>query len=230
MALLDCLRQHCGFTADWVIADVGSGTGLLAEVFLKNGNPVFGVEPNAEMRGAGEEFLKNYPRFSSVAGSAEATGLAAATVDLIAAGQAFHWFDRQRTRAEFERILKPGGWLALVWNERLTNTPFLAAYEDMVRSYSPEYEKVDHRQVTDEVVEEFFRPGAVRGFVLPNYQEFDFEGLRGRLLSSSYVPLAGQAGHQEMLKTSERIFREHEQHGRVRFEYDTKLYCGRLSS
>ena len=228
MALLDCLRQHCGFSADWGIADVGSGTGLLAEVFLKHGNRVFGVEPNAEMRGAGETFLRKYPGFSSVAGSAEATGLDSGSIDLIAAGQAFHWFDRERTRQEFERILKPGGWIALVWNERLTNTPFLAAYEEMVRRYSPEYEKVDHRQVTDEVVEEFFRPGAVRGFVLPNYQEFDLEGLQGRLLSSSYVPLEGEAGHGEMLERNEKIFREYEQHGRVRFEYDTKLYCGRL--
>src|SRR5437870_2796600 len=128
-AVLDWLRQHCGLTADWVIADIGSGTGFLAELFLKNGNRVFGTEPNSEMRAAGETLLKKYSRFVSVDGSAEATGLDSSSVDLITAGQAFHWFDRPRARQEFERILKPGGWAALVWNERLINTPFLVAYD-----------------------------------------------------------------------------------------------------
>lgn len=229
-AVLDCLGQHCGFRASWVVADIGSGTGLLAELFLKNGNQVLGIEPNAEMRAAGEAFLKNYERFTSVAASAEATGLAAGSADLIAAGQAFHWFDRRRSRQEFERILKPGGWVALVWNERLTSTPFLAAYEEMLARYSREYEKVDHRQVTEEVVAEFFEPGSFQSFGLPNYQEFDFAALLGRLLSSSYVPLEGEPGHREMLATSEKIFHEHAHQGRVRFEYETKLYCGRFSA
>lgn len=227
--LLDCLQQHCGLIRDSVIADIGCGTGLLAEVFLQNGNRVFGIEPNAEMRAAGEDFLKKYPRFTSVPGTAETTGLGSATVDLITAGQAFHWFDRQRARREFERILKPHGWVALVWNERLTNTPFLAAYEDMLRRYSREYEKVDHRQITGDVIAEFFHPGSFRAFVLPNYQEFDYAALRGRLLSSSYAPLEGEPGYEEMLATSEGIFREHERRGRVRFDYDMKLYCGRFA-
>ena len=228
--VLDCLRRHCGCSAEWVIADVGCGTGLLAELFLKNGNRVFGIEPNPEMRAAGEDFLKSYEGFTSIAASAEATTLDGNSVDLIVAGQAFHWFDRARARQEFERILKPGGWVALIWNERLTNTPFLAAYEDMLHRYSREYEKVDHRQVTDEVLAGFFRPGRFQTFVLPNYQDFDYAALRGRLLSSSYAPLAGEPGHEEMLATNERIFREYARDGRVRFEYETKLHCGRFNT
>ena len=228
-AVLACLREHCGLTANSVIADIGSGTGFLAELFLKNGNRVFGVEPNAEMRAAGEAFLKKYEGFTSMAGSAEATGLEDGSVDFVAAGQAFHWFDRSRARREFERILKPRGWVALVWNERVTTTPFLADYEQMLRHYSREYQQVDHRRISEDVVKEFFHPGRLRAFVLSNFQDFDLEALRGRLLSSSYVPLEGAPGHQEMMQATEKIFHDHARQGRVRFEYETRLYCGRFS-
>ena len=226
--LLDVLRRHCGLTPAWVVADIGSGTGFLAELFLRNGNRVFGIEPNPEMRAAGETFLEKHSAFTSVAATAEATTLDAHSVDLIVAAQAFHWFDRARARREFVRILKPGGWVALIWYERMTNTPFLAAYEDMLHRYSREYEKVDHRNVTDEVIAEFFHPGLFETFVLPNHQDFDYAGLRGRLLSSSYVPLAGEPGHDEMLATSEKIFRAHAENGRVRFLYHTKIHVGQL--
>src|SRR5579864_7847601 len=227
--LLDGLRRHCGLSPEWVVADIGCGTGFLAELFLKNGNRVFGIEPNAEMRAAGETFLKNYKAFTSIAAAAESTTLASNSVDLIVAGQAFHWFDRTRTRQEFQRILKPGGWVALIWNERLTNTPFLAAYEDMLHRYAPEYEKVDHRHITDEVIAEFFQAAPFQKFQLANYQDFDYAGMCGRLLSSSFVPLEGEPGYREIVETSERIFRDHAQHGRVRFEYETKVYCGRFT-
>lgn len=226
--LLDGLRRHCGLLPEWVVADIGCGTGFLAELFLKNGNRVFGIEPNPEMRTAGETFLKHYDAFTSVAAAAESTTLDSASVDLIVAGQSFHWFDRARTRNEFERILKPGGWVALIWNERLTDTPFLAAYEEMLHRYSREYEKVDHRQITGDVLAEFFCPGTFHTFVLPNHQDFDYASLLGRLLSSSYAPLADEPGHDEMLATNEKIFREYAQNGRVRFEYETKLHCGRF--
>ena len=96
-----------------LIADVGCGTGLLAKIFLDNGNRVIGVEPNREMRRAGEEYLAAYPKFSMVDGSAEATTLPGASVDFVVAGQAFHWFRPDETRVEFARILKPGGWAVL---------------------------------------------------------------------------------------------------------------------
>ncbi len=227
--LLDCLREHCGLAPEWIVADIGCGTGLLAELFLKNGNRVFGIEPNGEMRTAGETFLKKYEAFTSIAAPAESTTLASNSVDLIVAGQAFHWFDRARARREFERILKSGGWVALIWNERLTNTPFLAAYEDMLHRYAPEYENVDHRHINDEVIAEFFGSAAFQKFVLPNHQDFDYTGLVGRLLSSSFVPLKGQPGHDELLARNEQIFREYASDGRVRFEYETKVYCGHFT-
>ncbi len=101
--VLAYLQQTTDFSPADQVADVGSGTGILAELFLKNGNRVYGVEPNAEMRSAAEAALAGYANFFSVAGKAEASGLATKSVDLVTAGQAFHWFDAEKARVEFRR-------------------------------------------------------------------------------------------------------------------------------
>jgi SAM-dependent methyltransferase len=226
--LLDCLRENCGLTPASVIADVGSGTGLLTELFLRNGNTVYAIEPNDAMRAAAEDALRVYPHLISVGSAAEDTTLPAGSVDFVIAAQAFHWFDRAVARREFARVLKPHGWVALVWNERLTSTPFLAAYEEMVSRHSSEYAQVDHRNVTSDVVAEFYRPGNCVEAQFHNHQEFDRDGYRGRLLSSSYVPGEGQPGFAEFLRDAERVFAEHARDGRVRIEYLTRLYYGHL--
>ena len=227
--ILALLKSQCGMTAGSVIADIGSGTGKLTELFLENGNPVFGVEPNREMREAGERLLKNFATFTSVAAAAEETTLPNASVDFIVAGQAFHWFDRRRCRKEFARILKPGGWIVLIWNDRKTEaTPFLHEYEKLLQNYATDYSKVDHKNIDDMVVHEFFGY-APRKAKIPSAQHFDFEGLKGRLLSSSYAPDQGQPGHAEMLRDLEKIFNAREQNGRVEFAYDTVAYYGKLS-
>ncbi len=228
--LLDCLRQNCGLTQNSRIADVGSGTGKLAELFLEHGSRVFGIEPNDAMREAGERLLSKYPNFSSVAATAEATSLESQSMDFVIAGQAFHWFNRSQARQEFERILKPRGWVVLVWNERLTLTPFLAAYEEMLQRYSKDYEHVDHRQITGPVLTEFYHPGSFASAILPNRQRFDFAALKGRLLSSSYVPVEGETGHEEALRALSEIFERHAVGGVVGFEYETKIYYGRLAA
>jgi SAM-dependent methyltransferase len=227
--ILSLLRDECGLTPAAVVADVGSGTGILSEMFLKNGNTVYGIEPNREMREAGERFLAAYTNFTSRDGTAEATTLVDASVDFVTAGQAFHWFEREKARREFLRILKPGGWTVLVWNERLTDTTaFLVAYERMLIEYGTDYEAVNHTNVDRRVVAEFFAPRDFRLKIIKSRQDFDFEGLRGRLLSSSYVPVEGHPNYAPMLKAVERIFREHEEDGKVAFEYDTKIYYGQL--
>ncbi|MEM9906031.1 MAG: class I SAM-dependent methyltransferase, partial [Cyanobacteria bacterium P01_D01_bin.44] len=122
--LLAYLTQHGGLTSKQTVADIGMGTGLLTHHFLDHGNRVYGVEPNAEMRSAAVECLHPYAHFHPLDGQAEATTLPPDSVDWVVAGQAFHWFDRPAARAEFERILKPGGRVALVWNDRLESDPF----------------------------------------------------------------------------------------------------------
>jgi SAM-dependent methyltransferase len=227
--LIDFLKENLGLSASSIIADVGSGTGLLSEMFLRQGNTVFGVEPNKEMREAGEKLLKEYPNFRSVEGSAESTTLAPRGVDFVTAGQAFHWFDLQKSRAEFLRILKPGGWTILVWNNRRPDsTPFLKAYESFLDSCGIDYNEVNHRNVDEKVLNQFFGVGAYRLKVFDNLQVFDYESLKGRVLSSSYMPMEGHPKYEPMIAELLKIFHEHQRDGRVAFEYDTEMYYGRI--
>ncbi len=227
--ILTLLKSECGLTNHSVIADIGSGTGKLTELFLQNGNPVFGVEPNREMREAGERLLKSFAQFTSIDATAEETSVPKASVDFVVAGQAFHWFDRAKCRAEFLRILKPGGWVVLIWNDRKTEaTQFLREYEKLLQTYATDYAKVDHKNIDDEVVREFFGYAPMKAKI-PSAQQFDFAGLKGRLLSSSYAPDQGQPGHAEMLRDLEMIFNARQEYGRVEFAYDTVVYYGKLS-
>src|ERR1700758_3651641 len=156
--VLHLLRNACGLAPEHRIADIASGTGIWTRVLLENGNRVFGVEPNAEMRQAGERLLAEFDRFTSVPGTAEVTTLPDRSVDVVTAAQAAHWFDRKRARREFVRLLKPGGWLVLLWNERLTDaTAFLRAYEQLLLTFGTDYADVRHERTT-EAVNEFFDP------------------------------------------------------------------------
>ena len=228
-AILDALREEYGLRPESVVADIGSGTGLLTRLFLENGNLVYGVEPNAAMREAGEQLLEKYPHFCSVAGSAEATTLPGASVDFVVVGQAFHWFEPNATRVEFLRIMRPGGWVAVMWNERMTDTtPFLREYERFLRRFGTDYEKVSETYPREQHMTEFFGPSKFEGRFFPNEQVFDFDGLRGRLLSSSYAPPAGHLNHEPMLVELKRLFDTHQREGRVRIEYKTHMYYGQL--
>lgn len=216
-----------GLTPEHVIADVGSGTGLLSRLFLENGNRVYGVEPNLAMREAAEAALGSYGGFVSVDGRAEDTGLAAGSVDLVVAGQAFHWFDVGPTKEEFQRVLRPNGWIALIWNTRRTkSTPFLAAYEAFLRRWCPEYEDVSSHYADPDSLAMLWGPDNYRRAAFENSQELDLGGLEGRLQSSSYAPAPGHVLHEPMVAALRTLFAEHESGGRVRFEYDTEVYLG----
>ena len=228
--ILALLRRDCGLSPASVIVDIGSGTGLSAKLFLPNGNRVYGVEPNPEMREAGERLLAKHARFTSVAATAEATTLPDACADFVVAGQAFHWFDIPATRAEFTRILKPDGWIVLMWNERhVSDTIFLRNYERILKTYCPEYAIVDHRRVDARTLHKFFGRQGFKFAHFDNAQKFDFEGLRGRLLSSSYAPEPGQPNHAPMLTELRRVFDAYQSGGHVAFLYDTQVYYGHLT-
>ena len=212
-----------------VVADIGSGTGISTALFLAAGFAVVGVEPNAAMRAAAEAALARFARFRSLPGSAEATGLPDASVDLVVAAQAFHWFDAARTRTEFRRILTGPGWVALIWNaRRAAGTPFLAAYEALLVEFGTDYAQVGHRGVGAERLEPFFG-GSWETRRYENAQELDLDGLRSRLLSSSYIPAPGRPEHAAMLERLASIFDAHAEDGRVRILYDTEVHTGRLA-
>jgi len=228
--VVDILRSDCGLMETSAIADIGSGTGILSELFLENGNPVIGIEPNAAMRGAAERLLERFAKFVSIDATAEATSLESASVDFITAGQAFPRVDRGKARREFARIPKPGSWVVLVWNERrLDSTPFLRAYERLLLQYGTDYEKVRHENVGGEIAK-FFAPDAFQLKTLDNAQVFNFESLKGRTRSASYTPAPGNPNFEPMFAKLEELFNAHESDGIVTFEYDTRVYYGRLSA
>jgi len=227
--VLETLQRDCGLTSSSVVADVGSGTGLLTKVFLDNGNSVFAVEPNQDMREAGERSLGGYPRFTSVDGTAEATTLPSHTVDLVTAGQAAHWFDLAQARAEFARILKPNGWAVLVWNERKTaSTPFLVEYENLLVACGTDYSQVRHERTTERIGS-FFDPASYQSKTFQYRQTFDYASLQGRLLSSSYTPLPSDSRYAPMLSELRRLFDTHQSGGHIAFEYETRMYYGQLA-
>lgn len=212
------------------VVDLGCGTGISSALFLEAGYDVTGVEPNAAMRAAALERLGAMPRFRVAAGRAEEVPLPDGCCDLIVAAQAFHWFDTAACRTEMRRLLVKDGWVALFWNDRRTDSSeFLREYEALLREHAPEYTRVGHRNWSDARVAEFFGPAGCLRPVFPSHQDLDLEGLTGRVLSSSYVPLAGQPGHDELMRALTRAFQRWAQAGTVRFEYDTRLYLGRLS-
>jgi len=225
--IIDLLRRQCGLTPNSLIVDVAFGTGIFTRLLLENGNRVIGVEPNEDMRRAGEEFLAAYPQFQSVAGTAESTTLPERSVDIITAAQAAHWFDRAKARREFARILKPGGWVVLIWNVRsLDSTPFAKDYEQLLEYYGTDYKDVRHAGKESSVPEFFL--GSFQQRIFDWRQEFDYAGLEGRLLSSSYTPQAGDPRFQPMLDELRRIFDAHQVNGLISFDYDTRVYCGQM--
>jgi SAM-dependent methyltransferase len=223
--VLSVIESVTGLRPPAIVADIGAGTGISADLFLPAGYTVWAVEPNGAMRQAAEQRLGRHPRYRSHDGTAEATGLPDASVDLVVAAQAFHWFQPEAARTEFRRILQPGGWVAIVFHSRrIDGTPFLRAYEQMLLDHGTDYRTVRHENSR---VAEFFPRGCVQRR-LESEQRFGLDGLRGRVMSSSYTPPPGHPGHQPLLAAISQLFAEHQQHGEVCIEYDTEITVGQL--
>jgi SAM-dependent methyltransferase len=229
-AAIGWLTQTFALAPGAPVADVGAGTGISAEVLLRHGFAVTAVEPNQAMREAAVLRLGDNPRFRAVAGTAEATTLPAASVAMVVAAQAFHWFDRAAFRAECVRILAPGGVVALLWNIRnVDRSPFAAGYEALLREFGTDYMKVRHENVTEDELAAFFNAPFSRG-TFENVQVLDHAGLRARLLSSSYVPAAGHPRHAPMLAALDKLFDAHQRNGTVDMEYELRVYASALGT
>lgn len=227
-AVMDVLRERGGLTPGWSVADIGSGTGISCQLFLRAGHEVYAVEPNADMRAAAEREHAANPSFHSIAECGEATTLANASVDLVHCAQAFHWLDGERACREFRRIVRPGGAIAVVWNERQTDaSPFLREYDVLLREYGTDYANVAHKTTTAKAL------GSLLGLpverhVVPNSQSFEFDALLGRVMSSSYVPLPGSPKHGPMVAALHDLFDRHASGGRVEFLYSTEVFLARV--
>ena len=226
-ALLNFLRG-LGFSRNSVVADIGSGTGILTKLLLKNGNTVFAVEPNEDMRRAAEAGLSHYPAFRSVDGSAESTGLRTRCVDFVTAAQSFHWFKQSAARREFQRILRVNGWVVLLWNTRKTSTPFLQAYDQLVIWVTAKTKgRVRQEDLTADAVAKFLGKRC-QSVKLENSQELDFDGLVGRLTSASYSPLPGDALRQDLIQRAREVLNQFQKGGLVKLEYWTEVHAGQL--
>lgn len=225
-ALLDLLEQH-GLESGAAVMDAGSGTGILSSLLLDRGATVYGVEPNGPMRAEAERRLADRSNFISVPRTAEDTGLANSSIDLITAAQAFHWFDVETTRKEWQRILKPGGWVALIWNERIDETEFSRGYREMAHAFVDQQGHAVRRLVEPDAKMKSFFGTAPKMHQLANYQEVDLNGLIGRALSSSYWPKNGPAYDESIAKLT-RLFELYNREGRVRFDYVTQVFLGQL--
>jgi len=224
---IDFLYDTLGFGSAGTIADIGAGTGIFTQLLLERGSAVYAIEPNPEMRGAAESRLSAYERFRSVDGSAEETTLADHAVGAIVCAQAFHWFDIPLAKREFGRILRPGGYSALVWNRRSTDVDeFASAYDALLRRYGKDYEKVNHKNLRHEHFAAFFLNGAYERAVFPHRQQYDLDGLKGRTMSSSYCPLPGEPGYEPLMAALDELFARAARNGVVAFEYETEVFYG----
>jgi ubiquinone/menaquinone biosynthesis C-methylase UbiE len=226
---IDYLYKTVGFKPESEVADVGAGTGIFSKLILERGSYVTAVEPNQAMREAAEKMLMGIPRYSCVTGSAEATQLQSHSIDFIVCAQAFHWFDQAAAQIEFRRILRKGGKAALIWNTRLRNgSSFLEEYEQLLNKFGTDYAKVNHSNISKEALVAFFKESEMKEARFKISQEVDFEGLSGRLLSSSYIPVLGHPSYEPMMVELRSLFERNNKDGKVFIDYETEVFWGEV--
>ena len=216
-----------GIVKDSIIAEAGSGTGIFTELIIDKCKHIYAIEPNDEMRSIADLKLKNKKNYSSVDAVAENTTLKTSSIDFIIAAQSFHWFDIEVTMNEFKRILKENGKLILIWNRRIDDKLFMRQYEEIIKKYSRDYNKVNHRLISDEIIEGLFKSNYKKKS-FANYQEFDLQGLVGRMSSSSYSLKKEDDGYDVLIEELKELFIKHEKDGKIRFDYNTEIYSGSL--
>lgn len=228
-AVVTHLESIGALRAGHVVADVGVGTGLSAEPFLKAGYRVVGIEPNEPMRRGGAEYLSHYADYEARDGNAEASGLAPASVDLVIAGQAFHWFDAARFRAESLRILRRGGWAALIWNDRSRDaTPFLAGYEALLVEYGTDYLSIRHGHEASEDIAAYFGGSIPAPAHIEHARRVDWATMAAQAASASYLPAPGRPRHDEFFAALRALFDAQAVDGTVELRYRCRIHAAPL--
>lgn len=226
-ALIELLRKSCDLEPDCVVADIGSGSGLLTELFLKNGNLVYAVEPNQKMRRAADSLLCHYAGYRSIEACAESTGLGSSSVDFVTVGRALHWFDYEKAFAEFSRILRPGGWIVIVRLQRSNSSPFLADYERLLLTYAKQHRIMKQRKKRLQLL---LKAASFEEQTIEDKRLVDFEGLLGQTLSYSVTPVKGHSEYGPMMDALRTLFEQYQRNGKVQFEYRTEVQYASLRS
>jgi SAM-dependent methyltransferase len=227
--IIPLLRQNCGLTPESILADIGAGTGMLAELFLENGNAVYAIEPNAEMRAACAELATQYPKLRCIDGTAETTGLPDRSVDTIAVGRAFHWFDHEKCRPEFMRILRPGGWVVMAGlGPRRGKEPVQDDYQEILRVHGIDYARLRERYNLKDAIRRFFAGGSLQEAEFAGYEELTYEGLEGHTLSLSVTPQPDHPGYPAMQEALKKYFEKYQRDGKIRLPTNCQVAMGQL--
>ena len=222
---IDFIIGHCDLQAGSLVVDVGCGTGISSRLFAERAVNVIGIEPNAEMRASGqrETSPRGMPQPVYRDGTAEATGLDDGVADAVLAAQAFHWFEVQPALQEFHRILKPEGWVVLMWNERDQRDEVTAAYGAVIRAF-PNAAGIEgsRGQAGSALLESTLFEKAQR-LAFINKQPLDEAGLLGRAFSASYAP-KDPSGVEKATAALREVFRRFQKDGQVTLVYETSVY------
>ncbi|MES9683018.1 class I SAM-dependent methyltransferase [Gottfriedia acidiceleris] len=210
-----------------VIADIGSGTGILTKLLLEKKLTVFAIEPNDDMRGIAEKTLKEYDQYKSINATAENTSLKNNSVDLITVAQAFHWFDKEKFRLECKRILKENAKVSLVWDSKDVLSPLMIELQEICKETCPKFKGFSGGiENTPDVTNQFFKNGIYETMVYRNDLEMDLEGFLGRNLSSSFSPLSGEKEFEPYRTALTNLFNKYGLNGKIVYPYITKSYLG----
>lgn len=227
--LLRLMEDLTGLKSDTVVADIGSGTGISSRLFIENGNTVYGVEPNDEMRQYSSISFHSYPGFHSVKGTGENTGLPDNSIDLVVCAQAFHWLNPDSAKKEFRRILRDHGRVSLIWNDKSKDeNSFNSDYESICKRFKkfrPKYNSSGSTLIDHTVLAKFF-VGSYKILELENYQDLTLEGVMGRYASTSYAIGTEEAEYESLLKEMKEAFRKYQKDGLIRIQYITRIFLG----
>jgi SAM-dependent methyltransferase len=223
--IISILEEKYNMENGKVIGDIGSGTGIFSKLLIEAGYFVFCVEPNDEMRIYSENEFAGLQNFKSVKGTAEKTNLSSQSVDAITAAQSFHWFDTFPVIDEFNRILKPDGYIILIWNDRRSdNNDFMNQYEKLLTRYCPDYSETSHKNYSSDRINSIFSGYNIDFYQIENHQDLNLDAFLGRLKSCSYCLKKDHENYNLLMDEITTLHTAFQSNGIVRFEYDTIMY------
>jgi len=223
------LIEANALTTESTAADIGAGTGIFTRALLDRGLRVIAVEPNVDMRETAEVALSGYTGYASLSGTAEQTGIADGSIDLVTVAQAFHWFDVKAFKQECRRILKPGGRVALIWNSRVHASEVVAENAAICREFCPAFNGFSGgMEERPERICEFFKDGVYEHQVFENPLQFDLDGFIGRNLSASYALKEDDAAYYDFIDALKALFAKYSSDGRLAMPNETRVYLGEV--